>query len=109
MVSIFWNAFLSTLSHAPTIEPTSFLDSFQQYTDTLPEPLHERAAEFVDSIYKTSLPLHERAAQFADSLKLPLVSVEPEVLPMFHEQYRECQDKLCQSHRSAHMHYTVSW
>ena len=73
IVSIFWNAFLSTLSHAPTIEPTSFMDSFQQYADTLPAPLHERAAEFVDSIYKTSLPLHERAAEFAQSLKLPLV------------------------------------
>ncbi len=74
VVSIFWNAFLSTLSHAPTIEPTSFMDSFQQYADNLPQPLHERAAEFVDSIYKTSLPLHERAAEFADSLKLPMVS-----------------------------------
>lgn len=73
VVSIFWNAFLSTLSHAPTIEPTSLMDSFQQYADTLPQPLHERAAEFVDSIYKTSLPLHERAAEFAESLKLPLV------------------------------------
>ncbi|BDA48127.1 probable protein SYM1 [Coccomyxa sp. Obi] len=72
VVSIFWNAFLSTLSHAPTIEPNSFMESFQQYADTLPEPLHERAAEFVDSIYKTSLPLHERAAEFAESLKLPL-------------------------------------
>lgn len=77
VVSIFWNAFLSTLSHAPTIEPTSFMDSFQQYADNLPAPLHERAAEFADSIYKSSRPLHERAAEFADALKLPLVRHQP--------------------------------
>jgi hypothetical protein len=74
---IFWNAFLSTLSHAPIVQPDNMLDAFQQYSDSLPEPLHVRAAEFADALYSATRPLHEQAAQFSEALKLPLVSNNP--------------------------------
>lgn len=73
LLQIFWNAFLSTLSHAPTIEPENMMDAYQQFTESLPEPLHVRAAEFADALYSATRPLHEQAAQFSDALKLPLV------------------------------------
>ena len=71
VVSIFWNAFLSTLSHAPTIETTGVFDFVNQQVDNLPHPLHERAAEFADSLYSATRPLHEQAALFGDSFQLP--------------------------------------
>ena len=71
VVSIFWNAFLSTLSHAPTIEPTGVFDFVNQQVDNLPHPLHERAAEFADSLYSATRPLHEQAALFGESFQLP--------------------------------------
>ncbi len=37
VVSIFWNAFLSTLSHAPTIEPTGVMDFFNQQVTNSPQ------------------------------------------------------------------------
>lgn len=71
VVSVFWNAFLSTLSHAPTIEPTNMMDFFNQQVDHLPAPLHERAAEFAESLYRGSRPLHEQAALFGENMRLP--------------------------------------
>lgn len=71
VVSIFWNAFLSTLSHAPTIETTGVFDFVSQQVDNLPHPLHERAAEFADSLYSATRPLHEQAALFGESFQLP--------------------------------------
>lgn len=49
------------------------MDAYQQFTESLPEPLHVRAAEFADALYSATRPLHEQAAQFSDALKLPLV------------------------------------
>lgn len=70
VVAIFWNAFLSTLSHAPTVEP-SVLDALQAWTaEQLPTPLHEQAASFADTLYSATRPLHEQAAQFKEALKL---------------------------------------
>ena len=41
VVSVFWNAFLSTLSHAPTIEPTGVMDFFNQQVTNLSHHLHD--------------------------------------------------------------------
>ena len=80
VVSVFWNAFLSTLSHAPTIEPTNMMDFFNQQVDHLPAPLHERAAEFAESLYRGSRPLHEQAALFGENMRLP-ENLRPMVSP----------------------------
>ena len=40
VVSVFWNAFLSTLSHAPTIEPTGVMDFLNQQVTNLSQLLH---------------------------------------------------------------------
>ena len=72
-MQIFWNAFLSTLSHAPEIPPEGMLDALQQYADSLPLPLHARAAEFADALYSASRPLHDYAAMFSDKLPNNLV------------------------------------
>ncbi len=71
VVSIFWNAFLSTLSHAPEIDSSGVIDFVNQQVDNLPHPLHERAAEFADSLYSATRPLHEQAALFGESFQLP--------------------------------------
>ena len=39
--------------------------------DNLPQPLHERAAEFADSLYRGTRPLHEQAALFGENVRLP--------------------------------------
>ena len=70
-MSIFWNAFLSTLSHAPEIDSSGVIDFVNQQVDNLPHPLHERAAEFADSLYSATRPLHEQAALFGESFQLP--------------------------------------
>lgn len=41
VVSVFWNAFLSTLSHAPTIEPTGVMDFFNQQVTNSSQHLHD--------------------------------------------------------------------
>ena len=41
VVSVFWNAFLSTLSHAPTIEPTGVMDFLNQQVTILSQLLHD--------------------------------------------------------------------
>ena len=71
-MSIFWNAFLSTLSHAPVIEPNGVVDFVNQQVDSLPQPLHLRAAEFADSLYQGSRPLHEQAALFSEKVQTEL-------------------------------------
>jgi hypothetical protein len=72
-LQIFWNAFLSTLSHAPVVDAGS-LDALQAWTaEQLPHPLHEQAAAIADTLYSATRPLHEQAAQFAEALKLPQV------------------------------------
>ena len=98
VISVFWNAFLSTLSHAPTIEPTNMMDFFNQQVDHLPAPLHERAAEFAESLYRGSRPLHEQAALFGENMRLP-ENLRPMVSPTFpadldgrcwHDCHRRC-------------------
>ena len=39
--------------------------------DNLPQPLHERAAEFAESLYRGTRPLHEQAALFGENVRLP--------------------------------------
>ena len=78
-MQIFWNAFLSTLSHAPVVDANS-LDALQAWTfEQLPRPLHEQAAAIAESLYSATRPLHEQAALFAEALKLPQVRVEREL------------------------------
>ena len=71
---------MSTLTHAPTIDSSGVIDFVNQQVDNLPYPLHERAAEFAESLYMATRPLHEQAALFRGSLTLP-ESLRPMVRP----------------------------
>lgn len=93
VVSVFWNAFLSTLSHAPTIEPTGVMDFLNQQVDNLPQPLHEYAADFADSLYRGTRPLHEQAALFGDSWGLP-EHLRPMVCPPLGTAFVRHEDAL---------------
>ena len=44
------------------------------------QPLHERAAEFAESLYRGSRPLHEQAALFGENVRLP-ENLRPMVSP----------------------------
>ncbi|KAK9832477.1 hypothetical protein WJX81_000068 [Elliptochloris bilobata] len=75
VVSIFWNAFLSTLAHtgvdAPVLDTDQVRDALQQAADALPEPLHVQAARFSEALQGAVEPLHVQAAHFRDALGLP--------------------------------------